>query len=409
VHIYTTQLRTSLPLPLNNEFPSTDQILSEQLFNLNANGNDYFTAKADSNGTHVFIGLGDTIGRLYMLDIRSLSSAPIDLTSQFNNTGLSGLFHEVQVLSTGHVVFVAYISPTSRYAIWYLPFLLLRGKPIPAYTYHFRVTNGTPEGTKFLGLFPASSSLNDLKIIELGENMVVTFASTQMPTLWRFSRTCVIDTSQCFYPDAPIAPAAPLMNPPIAPPMNPPPAPPVLPPTTGTIIPGNITNAAVLDFTNVTIVTIIGDFEQLSNASLILTADSSLTISGCAVLNGSLRISVSDSVSSTPVDIILYQSSCREGEFSAIEVDDPYADRDCGNRLVTANPTYSSDRLSILFNVQNPTCDGVTTPDNTALIAGSVVGAVLGAAIIVVVLILAIPSWREKVFPFLKRNNTATN
>jgi len=119
---------------------------------------------------------------------------------------------------------------------------------------------------------------------------------------------------------------------------------------------------------------IVGNLTLSANSSFVVVAGSKLTVQGCATLNGTLQVQVTQNVP-TEVDIIEFDPTCSSGTFTTIEVVDqsPESSNGCGNRNVTATPQYSPSKVSMLFEVSD--C-GVNVPVVVGAVVGSVVGTI---------------------------------
>jgi len=155
-----------------------------------------------------------------------------------------------------------------------------------------------------------------------------------------------------------------------------------------------------------------GNYVQYDNASLTIAAGHTLTVQGCTSLGGTLYITSNGSTraieAGASIDVINYQAGCRNGEFSQVLLADEAKSSDpC--RVVSPQTTYSATKLTVLFVGENQGGEGCGNKlqdqqPNIPVIVGSVIGSVVGVVILTLVIIMAFPSLRHRVFPYHTRD-----
>jgi hypothetical protein len=140
-----------------------------------------------------------------------------------------------------------------------------------------------------------------------------------------------------------------------------------------------------------------------------------VVVTECATLSGSLIVEFNASEAvvtgmTKTQEILKFDPTCSSGNFTSVKA----IVAGCANYTVDSSVSYRSGSVLFTYDFKESDCNSAVSPStqleidsNWRFITGSVVGAVLGLAVIVTVVILAVPALRFKVFPFMKIRETS--
>ncbi len=163
----------------------------------------------------------------------------------------------------------------------------------------------------------------------------------------------------------------------------------------------------VIDILQVNASTVIGDLVLNENSTLVINDGVVLTINGCATLNGTLVVVLSNGstvqvLNNGAIDVLVLELACRDGDFNEIVIKSDYDLPGCDEW--SAKPNYSPTQLTLTVSVTKCIEDNVPPGvDYTGLIIGVTIG---GVALIVGIILLAFyfSPLRAKVFPYSRKN-----
>jgi len=141
-----------------------------------------------------------------------------------------------------------------------------------------------------------------------------------------------------------------------------------------------------------------------------LAGSGAISVSACAdTSQGTVVVDLNQLTGSGEQTIISGLSSC--SLFGAVNVTN--AGNSCYSVQNRTNSNTNLASLVLIFDT-SPGCadgssEGPAAPDNTAIIAGAVVGGVVGLTLIIVVILLAVPATRKKILPYRGRKNEKQN
>lgn len=158
----------------------------------------------------------------------------------------------------------------------------------------------------------------------------------------------------------------------------------------------------VVDVLVVNASTIVENLTLSGNSTLVLNEGAVITVKGCATLNGTLVIVLSNGTiqqvvnNNGTVNLLVMEVACRNGDFNEIQIQGDLPD--CYEW--STDPSYSPTQLTLVISTQND-CE-IDTMDYTGLIIGVVIG---GAVLVVGILLLSFyfSPLREKVFPYARK------